>query len=965
VPRVSRLSSFLVGATACVCLGIPAAALGIQDGAAPDELYEIPLPGGVHAALEALDDPATPDRSHFLLDLIRRHHQHAARRADPAADRTMAALLAHLERATAASMRAEQDTVPLPLAPRLWIEVVFGGHASEETLVAAILRSRDAALLYHGLLSLDAATRAWLAGRPSVIGALAGRSALFATAAPGIRVRNDIIELPGGIAATPVWEALVGHPVDDPEGFLNILLGPRQSRLAYFVWAMSQLTAPQLDLALGLGETTLAGVDTPQRLLAIFDRLGWDWRVADRPFWRPPLDPALLVAELATDDAGRPVVPGTRAFWQQAFGDVARGAARPLTDEAVRAAVMGEPVDFVWLCEQIFDGTPLNPEVRYQIVLFASRIVRSLTSDTARDALDAVRTAGAYPALSSTLERAGIQDAAVFAAVGRRAAEIAGIGPRAVAGRTLAQFQGTLALLTRAAARSPEPRDQIARTVASLAAIEMNARGEYEGRVVQWLDSLLRQAAARGPRSPSDRPAGYAYSAGDASLDVLLRDAVAGAFTMPLAVVDWEGTRYRVDLAHGERIRIDHLLGSGARAYASAAAVLVRLADALEAHPGADALRAIASDLETVADDAGWGTRPPAFVGALTRHAGTGDARAAARLAPDLRLAADDLLAQGLLELTYAAALGQPDRIPISAPEAARRHGFGLGASDRRQLSAWRPPLERHDPENGWRVSGSLLGLDARLAPFSVLQLSSLPPARRPTLNDQDRRAMLEVIPLVAPAALVDADRDTIVAALQRGRVRLATLTTAADARALADVVRMSAAKRSLFAWAAVHDRDALPRFLSAGDLLWLGLPEGQQPDRFHAWGAPARPRIGCLCLRVPAPRSEELFWGRWHAGLRVSTFPDLNLRLAELLAELQMPAPLLGPVLAPAVLDFVNLVVSRDPDDRRGLIEFAQSLQVDQMEQYLAALTTDGPLVPIGVAPEPRGTPAGVTEAP
>jgi hypothetical protein len=79
-----------------------------------------------------------------------------------------------------------------------------------------------------------------------------------------------------------------------------------------------------------------------------------------------------------------------------------------------------------------------------------------------------------------------------------------------------------------------------------------------------------------------------------------------------------------------------------------------------------------------------------------------------------------------------------------------------------------------------------------------------------------------------------------------------------------------------------------------------------------------------------------------------MSGFPDLHLRLAELLTELHMPASLLAPVLASAALDFVNTVVSRDQDDWRGLAEFVRSLRADRVELYLALLTTGGPLVPI-----------------
>jgi hypothetical protein len=68
------------------------------------------------------------------------------------------------------------------------------------------------------------------------------------------------------------------------------------------------------------------------------------------------------------------------------------------------------------------------------------------------------------------------------------------------------------------------------------------------------------------------------------------------------------------------------------------------------------------------------------------------------------------------------------------------------------------------------------------------------------------------------------------------------------------------------------------------------------------------------------------------------------------------MPAQLLGPVLTSATLDFIETATSRDQDDRRGLVEFVQALRLERVEQYLALLTTDGPLVPVGSGPEPGG---------
>ena len=75
---------------------------------------------------------------------------------------------------------------------------------------------------------------------------------------------------------------------------------------------------------------------------------------------------------------------------------------------------------------------------------------------------------------------------------------------------------------------------------------------------------------------------------------------------------------------------------------------------------------------------------------------------------------------------------------------------------------------------------------------------------------------------------------------------------------------------------------------------------------------------------------------------------PDLNLRLAELLADMNMPAALVPAVLASATLDLVNGVRSRFPDDVRAVSDAVLSLTRDRLEQYLATLTTNGPLVPV-----------------
>jgi hypothetical protein len=93
--------------------------------------------------------------------------------------------------------------------------------------------------------------------------------------------------------------------------------------------------------------------------------------------------------------------------------------------------------------------------------------------------------------------------------------------------------------------------------------------------------------------------------------------------------------------------------------------------------------------------------------------------------------------------------------------------------------------------------------------------------------------------------------------------------------------------------------------------------------------------------------RPREMFAGRWHSGIPTSGFSDLNLRVAELLADVPVPAALTAPVLAPATLEFIETAAMRDHDDYRGLQEYVAALRRVRVEQYLALLTTDGPLVP------------------
>jgi hypothetical protein len=433
---------------------------------------------------------------------------------------------------------------------------------------------------------------------------------------------------------------------------------------------------------------------------------------------------------------------------------------------------------------------------------------------------------------------------------------------------------------------------------------------------------------------------------------------------MAMQTLDWEGTRYRVDLARAEAVRLTRSQSEAARPYLSSACAVIGVADALaDSGLTAETVRQQAQTLARV-----WQKDRPdqpedellSSYGdvslSLQRAARSGDVHGAARIAPSLRGLADDLMARGLMEWTYAAALGPHDGLEISAADATSRHDLGLHTPGGR-ANLWRPPIAGIDAASQrWRVLGSLLGLDVVLADFSLVSLSSRPPSRRPTLGEIDRRVFIDTIALVEPKTLSDSDRDAIAAAIRRGRARLTSVRSAGEAAAIADTVVLSPLRRTLLSWTIAYDPTRLGAFLSPGELLQLGAGNTGFTS-LNAWGVVAASRAGCLCLEVMAGRSTEIFAGRWNTGMAASVFPDLNLRLAELLSDLHMPATLLAPVLTAATLDFVNTVGSRDQDDRRGLSEFVQALTLTRIEQYLALLTSDGPLVPLGESPKAKGS--------
>jgi hypothetical protein len=334
-----------------------------------ETVSEVPLPGGLRAALASVGDNAPPDRAQFLSEFIRRTYDTPLGLRGDLREPSLRALVSTLD-----SRHGAAETVPLPLSSKIWIDAVFHGQARPETLVSAILQSRNAALLYLALLSLDDETRAWIASQPSLISEIASRrAAAFLVAAPGFRVKSAGVEVPGGAAADSVWQALVGRRPIESTDFLRALIAADEGRLAHFFGAMSQLTPPQIQLALNLGATDVSKrVETGRRLYAVFEKL-WNGRTLEqRAFTRAPFDPGMLVSQLTAQGDPTLTIPGTRGLWTAIFSEAAEPSGKNSRAQPP-TITWDQPADFLWLCEQIFRGEPPDHRRRFMMVLFAAR----------------------------------------------------------------------------------------------------------------------------------------------------------------------------------------------------------------------------------------------------------------------------------------------------------------------------------------------------------------------------------------------------------------------------------------------------------------------------------------------------------------------------------------------------------------------------------------------------------------
>ncbi len=919
------------------------AGASVPSGAgAADVWHTLALPGDRVGLCEAAGlDPDT-DASLLLLDLIRKVHR---------APEIVAAPLAGVRRYLLANQGAAGSlTLPLPLGPDAWAALLQRPLDARQ-LVLEILGSRRASLLYFGLAALDEETLRFLDAHRDLLTRIYEQHATaFAAFGRSLAIAEGEIVLPGGPDARHLWERLARAPATDPTRFIETLLSRDEGRLAYFFDTLAHLDAGRARFAL-----TNAGA-----VYDVFKTADRRWEVLVRPLSRPTLDAAwvLQLVDVAAD--GRLKGPRWPRFWQLAFrgnelpNDPARDlglpapVSKPVASGFSRTSVrlkadttsvskpaLDDEVDAAWLLRHVLGTRAIVRHERFTMLRFAQRVFPDARAPDAPNILLAVLGFARFPALMLTLERMDVRDPEAYARAARYADEITRKGSAA----TVAAFQAALAILERLRFSRRLSTESAASLVGSLVDIPLTD-GEYSVRLARWLETVLAPALgpppdvgpgfSRAAAPPPDVGPGFSRAAAarlkasttnvktggpsrdrgpsdSVAIEAVVQDAMAGIGTNPAATtaIEWEGLRYRVDIARAERERLDRMRQR--QAGVSLDAALARL------HEDA------------------------------TDGDGSTHARAARR---ESVRAAERGLADALVTLVYAAHLGDPDGPVALAGDVARRHDFALEAVAETPRAAWEIPIELAGGGGTWHVRGALLGLDYALAELSMRRLVLEHPPRIPTLSLGDRRIVIRTAVLMSPFDLTDADRDRLVAAMRAGRAVLATLRDAPrDLEAAAATAGIGEWRRRAIRWAAARGADVEP-LVSLAELAWLGGASGRHGLALDSWGAPAIALDGCLCLRFPDARPWEEFAWRAAIGQLAARSVDLQLRIAEALADLGLPAALVPAVLMRAALEYADALQPSDENDWFAGVRQARRLTRERIEDYVASLAAGGPLL-------------------
>ena len=602
------------------------------------------------------------------------------------------------------------------------------------------------------------------------------------------------------------------------------------------------------------------------------------------------VDVPFLLERVAVTADGRMAPPRDRAFWEAALAGEVTLPVRTGPPEEVTAA---------WLVDRFGALPPTLRRDRLDALLFAQRLAARSGGEASDRWLEPASTFPRWQTLFLTLEQMGAVDPQDYLAGARSAAAAASGYGATEASRRLAILQAALALVARLArvgTLAPPDALNLARELFRRAGSD---RLGYASGFVDWMEQSL------GARLPTAAPG--------TGLEARLLDALAGpAAGAATPTLEWEGHRYALDVARAERQRLE----------------AVR-----EGQGGAtlDDVSALRRDLARPSSGSTVGQVPA-----------SGDAHAPRRLAADLEATLADIM----VALVYALST-DPDAPSVPGDGPWRRHDFGLG-------SAASGPWRLADLKAGRGATGSLLGLDRVLARQALRPTMVGLPPRPPTLTLEDTTGFAESVAALDPLRLTDEGRDLIAAALRRGRSRLAgAAARPPELDALLASAGVDGTRRRLARLAAPGGLARVVDYVSLCEVLEIGQDGGAaiHGDVLKQWGVAARLVDGSLGQWMPGPLAWRERAGRRGSGVLSAYVADLQLHVADWLAERQLPSPLAQAVLSFAMWDLTMTAQAADADDWLAVVRAAQAVSSERLEDYVAGLTAGGPLFPIAAA--------------
>jgi hypothetical protein len=241
-----------------------------------------------------------------------------------------------------------------------------------------------------------------------------------------------------------------------------------------------------------------------------------------------------------------------------------------------------------------------------------------------------------------------------------------------------------------------------------------------------------------------------------------------------------------------------------------------------------------------------------------------------------------------------------------------------------------------------------VLRLDLALAHLALRRVDATEMPRPSALPANSRRTFALSVALIDPRGLADDERDRVAAALANGRARAAALAKDPSAfESAADAAGLGEWRRNSVRWAFTSgSATAAASEFTVLELYRLGGGRGAP-----AWGTAALPIDGCWCLRFPEPRAAEDVAGRPFTGQMATLLADVTLRAAEALAARRLPAVLTRDVVAFAMQDVLDRARPAYFDDWLAVTDAVRGLTETQFDDYVAALTVAGPLVPVAKA--------------